>query len=227
MPGEPMPDRNFSRKPCPENSVFERVFLGETDHRETERFLDHIFDCRVCKAKFEILKDIDREIHENESGWMKLAEESLEELKAADIRPLPALRSGGRAAPIRRRAAVLSAAVFIAAGYYLIFSPLKSAVPQSERKSHLRLLEPGGLLKKPPTVFKWTQVKNAGSYVLSLIDNDLRTIAQSNIKARVRYEASPQLQEKLQRGKIYIWSIEAYDDDGIKIGSAQRSFEIE
>jgi hypothetical protein len=88
------------------------------------------------------------------------------------------------------------------------------------------LLEPHGSLKRPPAVFKWTPVKNAEKYVFELINNDLQTVVQTEIITATDFSMPAEVQEKIVRGKTYIWSVEVYDDEGIKIDSGQQYFEI-
>jgi len=89
------------------------------------------------------------------------------------------------------------------------------------------LVEPEGQIRKPPALFKWTPVQKANSYTFELIDDNLQTLIRQNGIRQNSYGVPSDVQKKMARGKPYIWTVEVYDDLGLKVDSGQQHFEIE
>ena len=213
--------RNSSRTPCPDRDMFAGVFMGEAGADEREAFIDHILDCRACGAQFDLLKQVGKEIQNQEAEFSRLARQSLRELKTQK----KAARPGRTWA--RMAAGLLVVAGLLAAAYFVLFQPTQTEVLRSGEIPKLRLIEPEGRISEAPSVFKWTPVRKADFYTLALTDDDLQTIVRRDDIRQNSFDIPSDLRQKMVRGKPYVWSITAYDDLNLKIDSGQRYFVIE
>jgi len=213
--------RNSSRTPCPDRDMFAGVFMGEAGADEREAFIDHILDCRACGARFDLLKQVGKEIQNQEAEFSRLARQSLRELKTQK----KAARPGRTWA--RMAAGLLVVAGLLAAAYFVLFQPTQTEVLRSGEIPKLRLIEPEGRISEAPSVFKWTPVRKADFYTLALTDDDLQTIVRRDDIRQNSFDIPSDLRQKMVRGKPYVWSITAYDDLNLKIDSGQRYFVIE
>jgi len=213
--------RNSSRTPCPDRDMFAGVFMGEAGADEREAFIDHILDCRACGARFDLLKQVGKEIQNQEAEFSRLARQSLRELKTQKKAARP-----GRAWA-RMAAGLLVVAGLLAAAYFVLFQPTQTEVLRSGEIPKLRLIEPEGRISEAPSVFKWTPVRKADFYTLALTDDDLQTIVRRDDIRQNSFDIPSDLRQKMVRGKPYVWSVTAYDDLNLKIDSGQRYFVIE
>jgi len=201
--------------------MFAGVFMGEAGADEREAFIDHILDCRACGARFDLLKQVGKEIQNQEAEFSRLARQSLRELKTQK----KAARPGRTWA--RMAAGLLVVAGLLAAAYFVLFQPTQTEVLRSGEIPKLRLIEPEGRISEAPSVFKWTPVRKADFYTLALTDDDLQTIVRRDDIRQNSFDIPSDLRQKMVRGKPYVWSITAYDDLNLKIDSGQRYFVIE
>jgi hypothetical protein len=204
--------------------MFARVFMGEAGADEREAFIDHILDCRACGARFDLLKQVGKEIQNQEAEFSRLARQSLRELKTQKKAARPG-RAWAR--PARMAAGLLVVAGLLAAAYFVLFQPTQTDVLRSGEMPNLRLIEPEGRISEAPSVFKWTPVRKADSYTFALTDDDLQTIVRRDDIKRNSFDVPSDLRQKMVRGKPYLWSVTAYDDLNLKIDSGQRYFVIE
>jgi len=201
--------------------MFAGVFMGEAGADEREAFIDHILDCRACGARFDLLKQVGKEIQNQEAEFSRLARQSLRELKTQK----KAARPGRTWA--RMAAGLLVVAGLLAAAYFVLFQPTQTDVLRSGEMPNLRLIEPEGRISEAPSVFKWTQVRKADSYTFALTDDDLQTIVRRDDIRQNSFDIPSDLRQKMVRGKPYLWSVTAYDDLNLRIDSGQRYFVIE
>lgn len=216
--------KNSSKTPCPDPEAFVGFFLNEAGPAEREAFLDHILDCSSCRVQFEILKGVGREFRCREGELSRSARASWKELRAQER----GTRSAWAAFKSARWAtSCLLAVGLLAAAYFVFLRPASRDVLRSAEKPQLRLVEPKGQIPKPPAVFKWTPVQKAEGYRLRLIDASLQTIIRLDGIREISYSVPSDVQSKLAKGKPYIWTVEAYDDLGLKLDSGRQHFEIE
>jgi len=201
--------------------MFAGVFMGEAGADEREAFIDHILDCRACGARFDLLKQVGKEIQNQEAEFSRLARQSLRELKTQKKAARP-----GRAWA-RMAAGLLVVAGLLAAAYFVLFQPTQTDVLRSGEMPNLRLIEPDGRISEAPSVFKWTPVRKADSYTFALTDDDLQTIVRRDDIRQNSFDIPSDLRQKMVRGKPYLWSVTAYDDLNLRIDSGQRYFVIE
>ena len=201
--------------------MFAGVFMGEAGADEREAFIDHILDCRACGARFDLLKQVGKEIQNQEAEFSRLARQSLRELKTQEKAARP-----GRAWA-RMAAGLLVVAGLLAAAYFVLFRPAQTEVLRSGEMPKLRLIEPEGRISEAPSVFKWSPVRKADFYTLALTNDDLQTIVRRDDIRQNSFDIPSDLRQKMVRGKPYVWSVTAYDDLNLKIDSGQQYFEIE
>jgi hypothetical protein len=216
--------KNLPKTSCPDQDTFARVFLNEASANEREAFIDHVLDCRACLLQFNILKQVGTKIRSREVEFSRLALESWKELKAQKRIAGPRRAWAGAA---RMAAGLLVVAGLLAAAYLVLLQPSQKEVLRSGEMRKLRLIEPEGKIPKPPALFKWTPVRKAESYTFELIDDNLQTLVRQDGIKRNSFNVPPGVQKKMAKGTPYIWTIEVYDDLGLKVDSGQQSFEIE
>jgi hypothetical protein len=88
-------------------------------------------------------------------------------------------------------------------------------------------MSPQGTLREKPSFFEWSPVDGATFYSLELIDEDLNLLAQSQRSSNVNFTLAREVVHKLERGRTYIWTVKAYDDEGSELGDRSAEFKIE
>jgi hypothetical protein len=195
---------NKYKHKCPGNDVFVRVFSHDASLKEKEELIDHVLKCQKCRTKFEVLNAVK---HKSQP----------------QVRPYFPRFSW--------KFAVAAAAVFLAviiSAVFIVFRPADQTL-RGNAPSELVLLKPDEKVSGPPTLFIWKAPENANGYRFKLVNDDLETLYHKTLKEKEGTEISlPQdIQKKLTPGKTYIWSVEAYDDEGNYVALASKSFVIE
>ena len=216
-----MPDRTMTKRDgCPDQTMFVRVLRRTAGRREREKLIDHILVCPVCRAKFDVLWGVasDPEL------------KALVERKAHGGRPGRENRRGFLLRWISAGAALV--VVLTAAAY---FSGVFSSAPlyRGHNPFGLKLISPGRIVSAPPAFFEWTPATKGDSYRLILVDEDLNTVWNGEESEQwvytdvtCRMYVPPEILKRLERGKSYVWSVQALDDNGVVFTRESRAFTI-
>ncbi len=209
---------------CPDRDLFASVLLSEAGAEEREALIGHVIKCRACAVRFHVLKQVGREFRSREAEFLRLARPSLKELQSLKRATWP-----GQAwpVPIRLAAGLLIVLGLLAAVYLVFLQPLDTEVLRSGETAKFRLIEPEGRIPKPPLVFRWTPALRADTYTFELTGDDLGSIIREGGLKQSSYDLPADAQKKMAKGKFYIWTVEAYDELGLKTESDIQYFEIE
>ena len=222
------------RNNCPDNEVFVRAFLNEISLEEKEKLINHVLICEKCKLKFEVMKQLSNELkkrRENfekeefsaseERQFKKMAKQRIKELKGEEKRVF------FRFVPVKY-VTIMVGLLVILGGYFLIHEFHQKEIFRGEKEEKLMLIEPVGKISRLPSVFKWIALKEAGGgyYRFQLIDHELNTVWEITVENN-KIIVPEDIRNKLMKGKVYIWRVEAFDDNDRKIDSGLKYFEIE
>jgi hypothetical protein len=217
---------------CPEKETFLRAFMGEMASEERKNFMDHISLCSTCRSMFEAMTQLQAELKAREKAVedREVSAAEMGELKRLAKRHVREM-SGKKAFPILRpfsvSTVVLAAAVLVFLGYVLLTGDHFSdqtlrGTPQEE----FRLIQPEGKLAGVPSVFMWTDVKGRDSFRIEIIDDELNILYQGG-PPDTRLEIPSEVKQKIVKGKVYLWTVEAYNDNHNILASSSGYFEIE
>ncbi len=211
-----------NRMTCPTDEALARFFGRTADRDEVEACADHIRACPRCRLRLEALQAVESELAARLGEFVPLARRSLNAQRATAGVP-PAARR--RWAPAAAAALLL---VTAAAGVLLVLRPAGRTpeILRSGRLSPLSLIEPKGTLAQAPTAFRWSAVRGADGYFFELFDEALETVIPKFKVTDLGITLTPDQRAGLRPGRTYIWSVEAYGDDGITIEIARQSFVI-
>jgi hypothetical protein len=229
---------------CPHNDVFIKALFSELGENEKESFVDHIFCCSKCRLKFDAVKALNRECRQEgkdipdetltsdeAKSLRKMAAGRLRELGDSSVR-FPVFRPGRPGLKWIYAASLFLAVVVI--GYLLLNSPPDQKIFRTTNPNELRLSKPIGNIKEPPSIFKWSPVKNANVYFFKLLDEDLQVLWDKSLVVSSKSGPSVSslvldetIKNKLKRGKTYVWTVAAFDDDNLKLAEARGYFIIE
>ena len=218
---------------CPTEGAFLKAFLRGPDMAEREKVAKHAAVCPRCLRKFNVLSGLETELKAREK---EIEEECLsrEEMKALEKMARERLRdlSGQPARPFLKSQASVGISlgvslVLAVLGYFLLVrnsSPklILRGVPSQE----LQLIKPQGMLKEAPEVFVWTEVKGRETFVFRLVDEELNTVYRTKLSTP-RAHLPAEVKDNLVKGKTYLWTVEAQDEECDTLASDYLTFEIE
>lgn len=216
--------KNSPKTSCPDQDTFAKIFLNEAGTEEREAFIDHVLECGPCRSQFDVLKQVGKEFRSQEGEFFPIARESWKELEAQK-KGIRSVWAWSR--PARPASGVLMILGLLAVSYLFLVRPSPTNVLRTGEKPRLRLVEPEGQIRKPPALFKWTPVLKADSYTFELIDDNLQTLIHQDGLRQNSYGVPLDVRKKMTRGKPYLWTVDVYDDLGLKVDSGQQHFEIE
>jgi hypothetical protein len=217
---------------CPRDEVFIKAFMRELSLKENEKFIDHILSCEKCSKKFELLKQLSRELTKKLDA---LEEEKLspeENRRLRDLAKKKLKRSKPRGSLVLdiipvKYAAAAAALIIIAVGLYVVLRMGQGEVYRDEGRKHgLVLMEPTGRLSEPPKLFVWSAYEGAVEYYFELIDDELNTLFLDNRVQRPKLMLPGDIVKKLEKGRTYVWKVYAEDDDDNVLDAARASFEL-
>ena len=216
---------------CPGDSALVRLFMEECAPREKDRVLRHLADCSRCSLRFDVLRQIKRDLRPKVDAFAGefdaaaaaplLRRAARESAQASKPKPFASFLSLKLAVGLLGVLVVASAAAFIALGPMARRSELRSPSPR------LTLLAPIGSVSAPPTLFRWTPVLNAESYVLELTDDALKPVHRSGAFLVNELVLPPEVTSRLVPGRPYLWTVTAEDGDSNRLASRSGSFVIE
>ena len=235
---------NSNKTACPKNEVFIKALIGELGEDEKESFVDHIFRCPKCRLKFHAIKALNRESRQEGKDVPDgtLTSNEAKSLKITAIGRLRELEKGPpRFSLIRPSHAglkwIYATSFFLAVvviGYLLLNSPPGQSIFRTTNANELRPLEPMGKIKETPSIFKWSPVKNADVYRFKLLDEDLQVLWAKDLVVSNESGLSGSslvldetIKNKLNRGKTYVWTVVAFDNDNMKLAEDRGYFIIE
>jgi hypothetical protein len=217
---------------CPGKQAFLRAFMGEIAPEERRNFVDHISLCPSCRSLFEAMTQLQAELGPREKaiGAREVSAAEREELTRMAKRHLREM-SGKRALPILRP---LSAGVLLLAAAVLVFlgcllltrDHLSDQNLRGTPQEELRLIQPEGKLEGVPSALVWTDTKKREDYRIVIIDDELNILYQDH-SPNTRLELPSEVTQEIVRGKVYLWTVEAHDEDDNIQASASGYFEIE
>lgn len=197
---------------CPAKDVFVRAFMDELPQGEKERLLAHALSCGRCCLRFKALSEMTRRLKNPEL----LGEPAVARPRFVRV----------WTGPLRIAAALLVVVGIGAAGIALLSRHSASSGLRGRTGTGLRLLDPGEVLRLPPSRFRWTPVRGADSYDFEIISEDLTSVYRGGGPTAVQ-EIPESVRKRLVRGAAYIWTVEATNDNGQKLDSASKIFRIE
>lgn len=218
-----MIDENAARGEgaCPPDDRFLDFFLEKNGGPEAEALLDHLRHCSECRVKFGLLRELDPVLRAQFHRFRPLARASRRELRNRIRRPGEA----GRRGRFRLLAAAGSTAALLLAVFVLPGLPPRGndALERGGMADNISL--PSGRVTEPPLLFVWTPPPGGDSYQFELIDEKLRPLA--SISTKVPWALIPtSIRAGLALGQTYIWTVEAVNDDGVRIGYWRHHFEL-
>jgi len=172
-------------------------------------------------VKFGLLRELDPVLQTQFRRFRPLARASRRELQNRFRLPGESRRQG----LFRFLVAAGSAAALLLAVFVLPGLPPRGndALERGGMTDNISL--PSGCLTEPPLLFVWTPLPDGDGYRFELIGENLGLLAALSTKepwamipASVRKGLAP--------GRTYLWTVEAVNDDGVKIGQWRRYFEL-
>jgi hypothetical protein len=205
---------------CPQDSRFVDFFLKTLPGTEESALLDHLTACSSCRAKFDILRDLDPVLRESARDLSPLARASLRELRN---RFRIHSRSGRRGRLISLTAAGTVATVIFGI-VFLGGLPIPNRLDAERGLQANAMSLPRGRVAAAPRLFVWKPVPGGEYYDFELIDEQLRHLAV--LSTRENWVLIPaDIQKKILPGRTFIWTIVAYDDENIKLGEYRGYFD--
>ena len=178
--------------------------MDEASVRDKDQLVAHVMNCPRCRKKFQVMRQVQSE------------------LKAMDR--VPADRPSSFRCS-HKLIAVCGSALLLAGVAFFLLEHKRDMGYRGDRGEKLVLTEPKEILARPPSLFKWTPVKGVDGYNFKLVDEDLNTILRSGSRT-TQIVLTDAVRAKLVRGKTYVWTVEARDDESRVLDSASSSFEI-
>lgn len=220
---------------CPSQAHFLRAVSGESGQKEKAEFVGHVSECPRCQAKLKLLNSLRRDIeavdHKLEGielspgetrAFRKMARCRLRQIKD-DI----GKKSTSRIAPngVRRFALAAGLLMVLIIGYGAVRYFIRGDADRAGAGAPFRLVSPIGRIDQAPTEFSWLPVKNVDLYTFKLIDENLKII-YTNRTTRTSFILDPGVRSRLERGTVYLWTVEARSDANDKLAYGERTFVI-
>ncbi len=215
---------------CVPLEALERVADGFSDLTINQ----HVAGCPHCQAELAMLRSFEssRPLTNDEKTveWIVAHLQSAQDMRFSSVRS-PLWRTL-LTMPNLAGAAALTLAISL--GFSLYVSnrqarPVLQVGPsgiQNMRSGDIRLTAPSGELDRIPEDFHWDPLPLAKSYSVQLLEVD-GTVLLSGKSANNVFRASPELESKIQPGKLLLWKVVALDGSGRPIAqSSQIGFRI-
>ena len=214
---------------CPKSEDFVRAFLGEVGGGAGPGFLEHVARCPSCRPRMQVLAQVRAEL-EARAGMVPEAGMTREEtrtLRRAAVEQLRLMRPPARRLSLRAMQVAAAAVVVLALGYlYLNNSPYSRLAVRGSASFELRLLGPGPHLRSAPANFSWSDVPGRDDFRFVLVDDGLNTLYEVETEA-TGLSLPNNVRMRLLRGRAYLWTVLALDDNRRELASASRVFEVE
>jgi len=219
---------------CPAREVFIRAFLDDASLEEKEKLVDHVLSCQKCKLIFNVMKQLSIELAvvNKDIEEIKLSPSEVKQFRAIAKQKIRELKKGEKRkifglVPVEYIAPIIG--LLIIFGGYLYFSNFRhKEIYRNAGREELILLEPSKKISAPPTVLIWTPLRNNERiyYKIELIDDELNTLLSRTVYNT--YLTIPEsTRQKLRKGRVYVWKVEALIAEDKILASAMKHFEIE
>jgi len=232
-----MRNKGHSRrfKGCVGGQILREALLEERLSLEKEAFLAHASSCRCCRRQLELIEDLRRELGPQleqlpESPLRGRSTKFLHQAAREELARLPGRRPGRR--PLAKafslpRLAAAGLVLTLAFGLTLVLSrsshqDIFRETPRAGREG----MSPQGTLREKPSQFEWSEVAGATCYSFELVDENLELLAQSQRSSKTNFTLPPEAVQKLGKGRVYVWTVKAYDDEGGELGERSAEFNI-
>lgn len=217
---------------CPKREDFVRFCFGEFDDSARRKFLAHALLCPACRPCLRIMKRLQAEAETKgsqipDAGLTRQENSALRGMAAEHLRSLrrPSRRLLLRLLPLGGVASI--GVIALVLGYFFLKNaPNSHFAVRGSANQELRLLGPGTKLAEAPVTFSWTDVRGRDDFQFVLIDDELNTIYTAGTKD-IKLRLPEAERQKLTKGKTYLWTVRALDDNSRELASASREFEIE
>jgi hypothetical protein len=217
---------------CPSDGALIAMFMSGSSSRRADRVLRHLAACARCSFRFNILRQVKRDLQPGVDAFADAhpsVSEGAAALQGAAVRKSPPSRPrpSGMVFGFRFAVGFVAVLAVVAAGGYLTQNSLRRHSELRSPSPRLNLLAPIGPLSSAPSVFRWTPVLNAEDYAIELIDDRLECVQILSTFLITEAVLPADLRSKLVRGRTYVWSVSARDGDGALMASTSGSFIIE
>jgi hypothetical protein len=220
---------------CPSQAHFLRAVSGESGQEEKAEFVGHVSECARCQAKLKLLNSLRREFDAVDPGLEGI------ELSPGETRAFRKMarcrlgkiknKSGKRAASnisplgVHRFALAAGLLMVLIIGYGSVRYLIRRDINRGGNGVSFRLIAPLGRIDRAPSEFSWLPVKNVDLYTFKLIDENLKII-YTNRTVRTSFILDLDVRSKLERGTVYLWTIEARSDAEDKSAFGEGTFVI-
>ncbi len=214
---------------CPKREDFVSAFLGEAGDGAGPEFLEHAARCPVCRPRMQVLAKVRDGLEARvdmvpEAG---LTKEESRKLRWAAVEQLRLMRPPARRLSLRALQVAAVAVVVLALGYLYLNNSLYSRFAVRGPVNHaLRLLGPGPHLRGGLADFSWSDVPGRDDFRFVLVDDELNTICEVETEA-TSLRLPESVRGKLAKGRTYLWTVVALDDDSRDLATASRVFNVE
>ena len=220
---------------CPDDCALIRLAVGETSPRETDRRLRHLAGCSRCAARFNVLRQLKRDLGPRVDAFVSEHGPALaagapcgapsgvpaRSARSLSSRPLAFLAS------LRWAPVLALVALVVGVGAFLTISRAARHSDLRSPSGKLTLLSPAGAVPVPPAVLRWSPVLKAEGYVVEVIDDSLDSIHKDSAFFVNELVLPPAVRDRLVKGRVYLWTVTARDKDSNLLTSGSASFVVE
>lgn len=230
------------RAHCPKESSLVGLFMGEAAPRETEKLLRHLASCRRCSFRFNVLRQVKRDLHQQVDAFADSRDQArgVEELREAALQRMGGTASSAASPPppparhwplrtmfgIRFAFGLIALVMVLTSGTYFVARQIRGHSGVRSPFPRLTLLAPTGTISDVPASFRWTPVTSAENYILELIDDSLRPIYATSTFVITEAAIPREIKSGLVKGRTYVWSVTARDGSGTLLASRSGSFVV-
>lgn len=222
-------------KSCPSQAHFLRAVSGESGQEEKAEFVAHVSECARCQAKLKLLNSLRREfaavdpelegieLSRGETrAFRKMARSRLREIRKENGKKSV---FGTYSLGVRRLALAAGLLIVLIIGYGTVRYFTRGDTDRGAGGAPFRLVSPIGRQDQAPAEFSWAPVINTDNYIFKLIDENLKTFFTGD-SHQPSFILDPAVRAKLVRGTLYLWTIEARNDNDDKLAYAEGTFVI-
>jgi hypothetical protein len=220
---------------CPSQTHFLRAVSGESGQEEKAEFVGHVSECARCQAKLKLLNSLRREFDAVDPGLEGIelspgetrAFRKMARCRLGEIKNKSGKRAASNISPlgVRRFALAAGLLMVLIIGYGSVRYLIRRDINRGGSGVSFRLIAPLGRIDRTPTEFSWLPVKKVDLYTFKLIDENLKII-YTNRTTRTSFILDLDFRSKLERGTVYLWTIEAISDADDKLAFGEGTFVI-
>lgn len=222
-----------SREGCPSQENILRVFEKSTPALEKEEIINHVVKCAYCLREFELflalVRDENKAAKEISEYLGKKSRDSHSPKKRPKfqniISPLYA-----KPRPLWKLAAISVTFVIISGLFLILSKTIFKSAPNEERGrlgNQIRLISPTqGQEVALPLTFRWQKVPQAQIYQLEIFDESLLPLWRSPQIFDLIYKLPPEIEDKIQKNRVYFWMITAFLPSNARKESPLGSFTL-